>query len=370
MPNKLGLSEVAQNIFKTLYSFNNETIPETFIRVAKEFSTNDEEFKIAYDLLASNTWRANTPVFFNAGTNHKMFSACWVVGLEDTMNSIYDIANVSRKIFQHGAGVGIPIGNLRESESNIYEGNREAPPVGKSSGPLSFMKLYDVIGESTKSGGRTRRAAILCSMPINHPDILDFISCKEVDGRLSNMNISISITDKFMQALKDDISYQLVSPTGEDRGEISARVVWDKLVEMSHKTADPGVLFIDTINKFNFLKSKIQIQTTNPCITGDTVIDTNLGKIDVKTLVKIYEQMGENDYYIQSYNIENNEIEMDKVEWCGCTKENAEIIELEIEENDIIYKIKCTPDHKIYTKNRGYVEAKNLTGNDEIYINR
>lgn len=266
MPHTFGLSDAAQNIFKNLYSFSDETIEDTFNRVAKEFAKNEEEFKLTHDLLATNTWRANTPVFFNAGTDHKMFSACWVVGLDDSMNNIYDIANVSRKIFQHGAGIGIPIGNLREKDAFIYEGKKEVPPTGKSSGPVSFMKLYDVIGESTKSGGRTRRAAILCSMPVNHPDIMEFIGCKEVDGKLSNMNISVSITDKFMQALKDGISYQLISPSnGEVMCEVNSIDVWNKLVDMSWKTADPGVLFIDTINKYNPLKSKIQIQCTNPC---------------------------------------------------------------------------------------------------------
>lgn len=89
-----------------------------------------------------------------------------MVGLEDSMESIYEVTNVARKIFQHGAGIGIPIGNLRESEAYIYEGNKDTPPEGRSSGPITFMKLYDAVGETTKSGGRVRRAAILCSLPV------------------------------------------------------------------------------------------------------------------------------------------------------------------------------------------------------------
>jgi len=362
--NKLNLSENAQNIFKTLYSFTDETIPETFIRVAKEFATDDASFKFAYDLMQNNIWRPNTPVFFNAGTNEKLFSACWVVGLNDSMDSIYDIANVARKIFQYGAGIGIPIGNLRENDANIYgkvkDENRV--PIGKSSGAISFMKLYDVIGETTKSGGRTRRAAILCAMPVDHPDILDFISCKEIDGRLSNMNISVSIDDKFMQALKDKVSYKLISPTGEEKGSIDALHVWDKLCEMSHKTADPGILFIDTINESNLLKSKIKIECTNPCITGDTLVTMEDDLcIPVKDI-----QVGDK---IKSYNIETNEYEIDIVEWVGITRKNAKVIELEVEEDGKIYKLRCTHDHPIYTRNRGYVEAKNLTINDDILIN-
>jgi ribonucleotide reductase alpha subunit len=261
-----GLSENAVRIFKTLYSFQDETIEGTFKRVAKEFANNDKEEQLAFDLLASGIWRPNTPVFLNAGKQEKVFSACYVVGLDDTMDSIYDVANVARKIFQHGSGIGIPIGNLRERDSYIYEGDPTKPPEGKSSGPITFMKLYDAVGETTKSGGRVRRAAIMCSMPVWHPDIMEFITCKEEDGRLSNMNISVNITDKFMQALKDRVPFELYTPHSNQMvGTIDSEELWDKLVEMSWKSADPGMIFIDKMNYFNSLKKRFLIDTTNPC---------------------------------------------------------------------------------------------------------
>lgn len=368
----MSLSDMAKRIFADLYSFGDESIDDTFKRVSKEFG-DKESVKIAYDLMKKNIWRPNTPVFFNAGGKNKIFSACWVVDLHDSMDSIYDIANVARKIFQAGSGVGIPIGKLREASADIYEGQDKSDsniiPSGKSSGPISFMSLYDAVGATTKSGGRARRAAIMVDMPINHPDIMEFIECKSIDGVLSNMNISVAIDDAFMQAFKDNIPYPLVSPANGVVKEVNARFLWDRLVDMAHATADPGVLFIDTINRFNPLKKIVKIDCTNPCITGDNVINTNLGKIDVKTLVKVYRNTGGIDYYILSYNIEKNVIEMDKIEWCGITKKNAEIIELEIEENDKKYYLKCTPDHLIFTRNRGYVEAKDLNNEDDIFIN-
>ena len=186
----MELSENAQKIFKELYCFQDETIPDAFKRVASEFANKQSDEKTAYSLLMNNIWRPNTPVFLNSGTEHKIFSACYVVGLDDSMTDIYAVANVARKIFQHGAGIGIPIGNLREAESYIYEGNPDKPPEGKSSGPICFMKLFDAVGETTKSGGRVRRAAILCSMPAWHPDIMDFIECKKIDGRLKFISIN------------------------------------------------------------------------------------------------------------------------------------------------------------------------------------
>lgn len=258
---------MAQRIFTDLYSFSDETINDTFKRVSKEFG-NDEDAKKAFDLMRKNIWRPNTPVFFNAGGQKKIFAACWVVGMQDSMDSIYDIANVSRKIFQSGAGIGIPIGNLREKDGSIYEGqdkDEKTTPTGKSSGPISFMSLYDAVGATTKSGGRARRAAIMMVMPVSHPDIMEYIECKKTDGVLSNMNISVSIPDDFMRAFKDNIPYQLVSPSNGVVKEINARQIWDKLVDMAHKTADPGVLFIDTINKFNPLKKIVKIEAANPC---------------------------------------------------------------------------------------------------------
>ncbi len=262
----MNLSDNAKKIFETLYCFPGETISDTFKRVANEYGSTEEEIEFIYNLLAKGIWRPNSPVFFNAATSHKMFSACHIVGLDDSMDSIYDVLNVSRKIFQFGAGIGIPIGNLREKDAYIYEGNREQPPIGKSSGPLAFMKLFDACGESTKSGGRSRRAAILMSMPVWHPNIVDFIKCKEKDGTLSNMNISVNLTDDFIQAFKDNIPFQLKSPSnGEVINEINARKLWDILIDSAHATADPGVLFIDTINKYNLLKKKILVETPNPC---------------------------------------------------------------------------------------------------------
>jgi ribonucleoside-diphosphate reductase alpha chain len=128
------------------------------------------------------------------------------------------------------------------------------------------MKLFDAVGETTKSGGRVRRAAIMCAMPVWHPDIMEFITCKAEDGRLSNMNISVSITDKFMQALKDRVPFELYTPYGGQLiGNIDSEELWDKLVEMSWQSADPGVIFIDNMNKFNSLKKRFLIETTNPC---------------------------------------------------------------------------------------------------------
>jgi len=287
--NNYGLSENAIKIFNDLYCFQDESIKDAFKRVAKEFVVEDKDFDMAFDLLSKGYWRPNTPTWLNAGTNHKIFSGCFVTGLQDSMNSIYDVANTARKIFQHGAGIGIPIGNLREQESWIYENNTDMLPRGKSSGPITFMKLFDAVGETTKSGGRVRRAAILCSMPIWHPDIFEFIRCKEEDGRLSNMNISVSVTDKFIESLENNIPFDLITPyDGKKISEINPQEIWDMISLMSWKTADPGIFFIDTVNKYNPLSSEILIETSNPCGEQFLIPNNccNLSAINVYKFIK------------------------------------------------------------------------------------
>uniref|UniRef100_A0A6M3JXP2 Putative ribonucleoside diphosphate reductase n=1 Tax=viral metagenome TaxID=1070528 RepID=A0A6M3JXP2_9ZZZZ len=352
------LSENAKSIFEKLYSFSGESIDDTFRRVAREFANSSEEEELAYSLQKNNIWRPNTPAYLNAGTKHKIFSACYCVDLEDSMESIYDIASVAMRIFKCGAGIGIPIGNLREAEAYIYEGEPDHAPEGKSSGPLVFLKLYDAVGDTTKSGGRVRRAAILCDMQVSHPDIMNFIRCKEIDGRLANMNISVAITDDFMKALKDNIPFSLITPyDGSKVGEVDPSNLWSNLVEMNWRTADPGVIFIDIVNKYNVLKKRYTIKVLNPCITGDTLISTINGDI------RIDELTGKEK--ILTYNIKNGLIDLDDIEFVGKTRIDVDTISIEMEDGEIL---NLTPDHPVYTENRGYVMASDLNENDVLLM--
>jgi ribonucleoside-diphosphate reductase alpha chain len=304
--NKTELSENALHIFKTLYSKNGETIDDTFRRAAKCVSENEQEEELAFQLQKDNIIRFNTPLYFNSGSKTNLFSACWVVPLEDSMESIYDIANVARKIFSYGSGIGIPIGNLREKDSPIFDGDNTNTPCGMSSGPNIFMKLYDAVAATTKSGGRARRAAILCAMQVWHPDILDFIRAKELDGSLSNMNLSVTITDKFMECLRDNIPFQIHTPyDGSLIRNEDPNLIWDSICNQAHKTGDPGVIFIDTVNKFNTLVNEILIELPNPC--GETPmgpwLSCNLAMINVAKFVRpnnVYDWSG---LFNVSYNL-------------------------------------------------------------------
>jgi len=289
MSGEVKLSDNARRIFETLYSKNGETIEDTFRRASKCVAKTQVEEDLAYQLQVGNIVRFNTPLYFNSGGKTNLFSACWVLPLFDSMDGIYDVANVCRKIFSYGSGVGIPIGNLREKDAPIFDGDSKTPPCGMSSGPSTFMKLYDAVAATTKSGGRARRAAILCAMQVWHPDILDFIQSKELDGSLSNMNLSVTITDKFMQCLNDNIPFQLHTPyDGSFMRKEDPNVIWDSICKQAHKTGDPGVIFIDTVNKFNPIIEEILVECTNPC--GEVPLppwtSCNLAMINVAKFVK------------------------------------------------------------------------------------
>lgn len=355
----VDLSVNALKIFKTLYSKEGETVEDTFRRASKCVSISPEEEQMAYQLQVDNIIRFNTPLYFNSGSKTNLFSACWVVPLEDSMEGIYDVANVARKIFSYGSGIGIPIGNLREKDAGIFDGDRTIAATGQSSGPIVFMKLYDAVAATTKSGGRARRAAILCTMPVWHPDILDFIYAKEIDGSLSNMNLSITITDKFMQSLNDNTEFPLHTPyDGSFVRNENPSLIWDSLCKQSHKTGDPGVIFIDTVNRYNPIINSLLIETPNPCFTYETLLLTNKGYIQIGDIVKNIE-----DYEVLSYNIETKNLEWDRLIWGSMTEEDANIIRVEFEDGTYI---DVTPDQLIYTEN-GYIKAKDIISGNLAY---
>ena len=234
--------------------------------------------------------------------------------------------------------------------------------VSHNSGPIIFMKLFDAVGETTKSGGRVRRAAILCSIPVWHPDIMDFIKCKEVDGRLSNMNISVSITDKFMKCLDDSIPFQSHSPyDGSKKEEMDPYDIWDTLVEMAYKTADPGVLFIDTINKYNPLRKIMLVETSNPCIVGDTLIATADGRNAV-SIKQLSEEV--KDVPLYSTNIKSGKVEIKWGRKPRKTGNKKEVWKLKLDDGS---ELIATPDHKILTKDLSYVKLCELKPEQSVF---
>lgn len=299
-------SENALAMYKKLYFNNNEnSIEQVHDRVAATIANTKEEYETFLKLLNNGYFRPNTPCLINAnphnnpnfnnlgipdkydpiiGTNDYLhnLAACFVIGLEDSMESIIDMWKICASVYAGGGGVGIPLSNLREKNSPIKSG-------GYSSGALTYLKVVQSISDTVKSGGKSRRAANLTSFKVNHPDILDYIECKE-HNNLSAINISVLVPDWFMECVEQkqfDTIVDLISPNGNKKvGELTVGKIWNAIVEHAHKTGDPGLLFYDESNRKNAFPSKGEILSTNPCLPSWALVLTHNGYRFFKDLDK------------------------------------------------------------------------------------
>ena len=251
-----------------------ETPEDMFWRVAtvvaeadRRYGAGDQEvYDTAvqfYELMTQRRFEPNSPTLMNAGRPLGQLSACFVLPVADALSNskdgIYDTLTAMALIHQSGGGTGFSFSRLRPSGSMVRS------TTGVASGPVSFMKLYDSSTEAVKQGG-TRRGANMGILRVDHPDILEFIACKEDLTQVVNFNISVGVTRKFMDALKADEEYELIHPsTGAVTGKLRAKDVWDKMIMGAWRTGEPGVFFIDEANKYNPVPHLGAYEATNPC---------------------------------------------------------------------------------------------------------
>ncbi len=311
--NKLSINAIrllkARYLLKDSNGIISETPNEMFRRVAKNIASADKNYKDVdskkseeefYKMMFNLDFLPNSPTLMNAGTKIQQLVSCYVLPVEDSVDGIFKTLNLAMNIQKTGAGTGFSFSNLRQGKSKISKNGCS------SSGPVPFIKVFNESTGALKKGG-TRRGANMGILNVNHPDILKFINLKASEGNMSNFNISVAVTDEFMEAVQKHEDWELKdTKTGERKSTLDARFIWDSMIASAWSNGEPGIVFLDRINKDNKSRQE-DIATTSPCAEVPMLSNEScmLGSINVGNFVIISEEDRKIDWTLLKETVHN-----------------------------------------------------------------
>lgn len=328
-----------------------ETPEGMFRRVAKAVAQADKLYGSEdvsgledqfYELMTSLDFLPNSPTLMNAGKDLGQLSACFVLPVEDSMEGIFDAVKQAALIHKSGGGTGFSFSRLRPKGSVVRTTG------GIASGPISFIKVFNSATEAVKQGG-TRRGANMAILRVDHPDILEFIECKKNNSDITNFNISVGITEDFMKAAIEGREYELTDPhLQQSVGKLNAKDVLDRIVQMAWKNGEPGIVFLDRMNKYNPTPKLGKIESTNPCVTADTLVETRQGRVRIDSIAEAEVLSIDGKYYgAKAFKTGKKPVYRLRTK--------------------VGYQLKLTLDHRVMTIS-GWKEAGSLSSKDVIKV--
>lgn len=328
-----------------------ETPADMFRRVASIIASADLEYgqqdtieleNKFFNMMVNLEFMPNSPTLMNTGKDLGQLSACFVLPVEDSMEGIFDAVKNAALIHKSGGGTGFSFSRLRPKGASVRTTG------GVASGPISFIKVFNSATEAVKQGGR-RRGANMAILRIDHPDILEFIQCKKNNSDITNFNISVGITEKFMKAVEEGEDYGLIDPhSGKVIKKLNAGEVFDIIVEMAWSNGEPGIIFLDRLNNNNPTPGIGEIESTNPCVTGDTLVETINGKVRIDSSDSM-DILGLDGAFYKAKAFKSG---------------RKPVYELKVKCG---YSLKLTAEHRVMTI-RGWKQAGELTVDDAIKV--